>query len=106
MLNLATIVLWLILIFAAIHLFVSISIIDQNRDYGGIFRPETGLAAFNIIISLLGIIAAALALFLKPTSQQQFSKSSLRRVARIESPIVTKHMRCPSVLTKTTFVLS
>jgi uncharacterized membrane protein len=74
MLNYTTSILCLVLSFAVIHLGVSISIIDQNRDYGGIFRPETGLASYNIVISVLGILVGVLGLFFKPTSRQQYSR--------------------------------
>jgi succinate dehydrogenase hydrophobic anchor subunit len=53
----------LILIFALIHLGVSIGIIVRFQDYGDIFRPERGLAAFNIVISVLGIIIGVSGVF-------------------------------------------
>lgn len=76
MLNYTTTTLCLILIFAIIHFGVSISIIDQNRDYGGIFRPETGLASYNVVISILGLLVGVLGVFFKPTSRQQYGRYS------------------------------
>ena len=50
----------LILLFAFIHLGVSIGIIVNDRDYGEIFGPEIGLSAFNIVISVLGMAVGVL----------------------------------------------
>ncbi|UJR30652.1 hypothetical protein I4U23_018176 [Adineta vaga] len=46
----------LILIFAIIHLGVSISIIVKVRNYADIFKPERGLAIFNVVLSIYGIV--------------------------------------------------
>ena len=47
-------------LFAIIHFGVSIGIIVNDRDYGDIFRPEIGLSAFNIVVSLLGMAVGVL----------------------------------------------
>ena len=52
----------LILIFSLIHLGVGIGIIARNRGFGTMFRPEIGLAAYNIVISFLGIIVGTIGL--------------------------------------------
>ncbi|CAF0977524.1 unnamed protein product [Rotaria sordida] len=46
-----------ILIFAIIHLGVSIGIIVRYRKYGDVFRPQIGLSGFNIAISVFGLLA-------------------------------------------------
>lgn len=55
----ATLILALALLLGAILLIVSLSIIDQNRDYDDLYRPELGLAAFNIVISSAALILGA-----------------------------------------------
>lgn len=57
------IIIVLILIFAIIHLGVSIGIIARNHQYKDLFRPEIGLSSFNIVISVLGLAVGALGLF-------------------------------------------
>jgi hypothetical protein len=53
----------LILILAIIDFGVSISILVKFHDYGNIFQPEIGLAAFNIVISIYGMIIGGFGLF-------------------------------------------
>jgi len=53
----------LILILACIHLGVSISIVIKFRNYGDIYRPERGLASFNIVISTYGLLVGGFGLF-------------------------------------------
>ena len=55
----ATLLLAFALLFGAILLIVSLSIIDQNRDYDDLYRPELGLASFNIVISSAALILGA-----------------------------------------------
>lgn len=59
----------LILILAIIHFGVSLSILEKFRHYGNIFHPERGLAGFNLVISILGIIIAGFGLFSVLTSR-------------------------------------
>ena len=65
----------LILIFALIHLGVSIGIIAQNVSHNDMFRPEIGLAAFNIVISFLGILVGTTGLVCVTTHKEVLSKS-------------------------------
>jgi hypothetical protein len=64
----------LILIFAIIHLGVSISILVKFRNYGDVFRPERGLAAFNIVISVYAFIIVVFGLFSVLTDRGNLSK--------------------------------
>lgn len=52
----STLILALVLIFGIILIIISLSIIDQNRGYADLYRPELGLASFNIVISSVAII--------------------------------------------------
>jgi hypothetical protein len=56
------IILSLIVVFSLIHLGVSIGIIDGDRPYEDIFRPEIGLSSYNIVIGFLGITAGSVGL--------------------------------------------
>ena len=71
------IIMSLILIFAIIHFAVGIGIIANNRGYGDMFRPEIGLAAYNIVLSLLGFIVGGVGLFCILTNQYSLGKFSL-----------------------------
>lgn len=51
-----------ILVFALIHLGVSIGIIASYRHYGDIFTPQVGLSSFNLVIALFGFITGLLGL--------------------------------------------
>ncbi len=64
----------LILIVALIHLGVSISILVKFRHFGDVFRPERGLAAFNIVISVYGLIIGGFGLFSVLTDRGNLSK--------------------------------
>ena len=68
------IIIVLILIFAIIHLGVNIGIIAGNRQYKDIFRPEIGLASFNIVISFLGFVVSILGLVCLLTNHRILSK--------------------------------
>lgn len=68
------IIIVLILIFAIIHLGVSIGIIARNRQYKDIFRPEIGLSSFNIVISCLGFVVSILGLVCLLASHRILSK--------------------------------
>lgn len=52
-----------ILIMGIILLGVSASIVGKFRSYDDIFRPEVGLAAFNIVISIFTIVVGGVGLF-------------------------------------------
>ena len=67
----------LILIFALIHLAVSISILGKFGRYGDVFRPERGLAGFNIVISIFGLIISGFGLFSILTDRRNLSKCIL-----------------------------
>ncbi|CAF1205016.1 unnamed protein product [Rotaria sp. Silwood1] len=58
----AIVVMALLLAFSLIHLGVSIGIIAQFRKYGNFFRPQIGLAGFNLVISFFGLAAGGLGL--------------------------------------------
>ena len=51
-----------IIAFSIIHLGVSIGIIVPARQYGDVFRPQVGLASFNLVIFLLAIVTGGLGL--------------------------------------------
>lgn len=53
----------LILILAIIHLGVSSSVVGKFRHYDDVFRPEVGLAAFNIVISIFALLIGGFGLF-------------------------------------------
>ena len=61
-LTVKTLLLLLILAFACIHLGVSIAIIVRNRSLSSIYRPEIGLASYNVFISGLGFLVSAVGL--------------------------------------------
>ena len=63
----------LILIFAIFHLAVGISIIVKVRHYGDVFKPERGIAAFNIVISIYGLIVGGFGLFAQLTGRAALS---------------------------------
>jgi len=64
----------LILIFAIIHLGVSIGIIARFHRYGDIFRPEIGLASFDIVISIYAFLIGGFGLFSVLTNRGNLSK--------------------------------
>jgi hypothetical protein len=64
----------LILIFALIHLGVSIGILVHVRNYGDVYRPEKGLAAFDLVISIYGLIIGGFGLFSVLTDRSILSK--------------------------------
>ena len=64
----------LILIISLILLAVSISIIGRFNRYGNVFRPEVGLAAFNIVVSVYGLFIGGLGLFAVISNQNVFGK--------------------------------
>ncbi len=63
----------LILIFGIIHLGVGISIVAKYRQYGDILQQSVGLASFNIVIGIYGIVAGALGLFAVLTQRPSLS---------------------------------
>ncbi len=64
----------LILILACIHLGVSISILVKFRNTGDIYRPEIGLASFNIVIGTYGLLVGGFGLFSVLTNRGILSK--------------------------------
>lgn len=68
------IIMSLILIFSFIHLGVGIAIISKDRSYGGIFHPEIGLSAANIVISFFGMLVGTIGLFCILTDQKLLGK--------------------------------
>ena len=52
----------LILAFTLIHLGVSIGVIVPQRQYADVFRPQIGLASFNLVICVFGFLAGILGL--------------------------------------------
>lgn len=56
------VVMLLVLVFASIHVGVGAGIIAENRGFRNFFRPEIGLASYNIVISALGFVTAFLGL--------------------------------------------
>ena len=64
----------LIIIFGLIHLAVSISIISNLHRYGDIFRPEIGLASFNIVIGVYALLVGGFGLFAVLTYRDILSK--------------------------------
>ena len=55
-------VMGLLLLFTVIHIAVSIGIIVPDRQYSDIFRPQIGLAAFNLVISIFGLATGVIGL--------------------------------------------
>ena len=53
----------LILIFACIHFGLAVGILAKFAPYGSVFRPERGLAAFNLVISFLALLIGGFGLF-------------------------------------------
>jgi len=70
----AVILMILILMFALIHLGVSIGILVDIRNYGDVYRPEKGLAAFDLVISIYGLIIGGFGLFSVLTYRSILSK--------------------------------
>jgi len=68
------IIMSLILIFSFIHLGVGIAIISKDRSYSGIFHPEIGLAAANIVISFFGILVGTIGLLCILMNQKLLGK--------------------------------
>ena len=64
----------LILMFSVILFAVSISIVARFSGYNDVFHAERGLAAFNIVISIYGILIGALGLFSVITQRRLLSK--------------------------------
>ena len=64
----------LIVIFAIIHLGVSIGILARFQPYGDIFHPERGIAGFNIVISLLGLLVGGVGIFAAASNRGDLCK--------------------------------
>ncbi len=64
----------LILFFALIHLAVSISIIKRFSGYGDVFRPEVGLAGFNLVITIFAFLIVGFGLLSVLTNRGNLSK--------------------------------
>ena len=64
----------LMLIFAIIHFGVGVGIVARFASYQGLFRPERGLAGFNIFISIVGLIVAGFGLLATLTDRRALSK--------------------------------
>jgi hypothetical protein len=58
----ATVIMVAILIFAILHVGVSIGIIVPFRKYGDIFTPQVGLASYNLVVGFVGLITGVLGL--------------------------------------------
>lgn len=70
----------LILAFSVIHLGVGIGIIAPDRPYGDIFRPQIGLASFNLVISIVGFATGVLGMLCVLKNADQLGKCrTLRR---------------------------
>jgi hypothetical protein len=82
----------LIILFAIIHLGVSIGIIIPYRKYGDIFRPEIALSAFNIVISFFGFVAGILGFLTVLFNVERFGK--------VYFNIVDEHLLFFSILAK------
>ena len=76
----------LILAFTLIHLGVSIGIIIPQRQYADVFRPQIGLASFNLVICVFGFVAGILGLISLIMKGEQIGKcnaeASLPRASR------------------------
>lgn len=68
-------ILSLMVMFALIHLGVSIGIIATNKSFGNIFRPETGLASFNIVIAVFGFAVGIAGIICILTNRDGIGKS-------------------------------
>lgn len=64
----------LLIVFGLIHLGVSVSILGRFRDYGNVFRPERGLAGWNIVICILTLATGIVGLFSVMSRRGNFSK--------------------------------
>ena len=69
----------LILAFSAIHLGVGIGIIAPDRSYSDIFRPQIGLASFNLVISILGLATGVLGMLCVLKNADQLGECQLLR---------------------------
>lgn len=58
-----TIVTAIVLILSLTHLGLGIGVLVETVRYGSIFRPESGLAGYNIFIGAFGIIVSGFGLF-------------------------------------------
>jgi hypothetical protein len=89
----------LILAFSVIHLGVGIGIIAPDRQYGDIFRPQVGLASFNLVISFLGFVTGAMGMCCVLKHADQLGKcSALRRDFDRASILLMFRSRCRSYL--------
>ena len=64
-----------ILAFAVIHLGVAIGIIASDRQHQDIFRPQIGLASFNLVISLLAFLTGVLGMICVLKNADRLGKS-------------------------------
>jgi hypothetical protein len=58
-----TIVTAILLILSLTHLGLGIGVLVETVRYGSIFRPESGLAGYNIFIGAFGVIVSSFGLF-------------------------------------------
>ena len=68
----------------------SIGIIVNDRNYGDTFRPEIGLSAFNIVISLLGMAVGVLGFICIFRPQPVLSEFDLTDLGRVREMRVAK----------------
>lgn len=64
----------LILIFGLIHLGVSIGILGRFRNYGNVFRPERGIAGWNLVIAILTLATGIVGVFSVLNNKLTWSK--------------------------------
>lgn len=53
----------LVLIVSLVHLGLGIGVLASFSRYGDVFRPENGLAGYNIFIGVIGIIISSFGIF-------------------------------------------
>ena len=73
----------LILIFAIIHLGVAGGIIGRFNRYGDIFRPEIGLAGFNLAIGVYAFLIGVFGLFAVLTDRGNLSEYAFFRYKQL-----------------------
>ena len=84
-------VMGLIVLFALIHLGVSVGIIVPYRKYGDILRPQIGLSAFNLVICLFGLITGILGIFAVRLKSEQFGKILIGLLCFFNDSVSSNH---------------
>lgn len=82
-----------VLVFSIILLCVSGNMIRTSDNYDRLFRPERGLAGYNVFVSVLGILVGAFALSSSIKSRKALGKSLTHMNTHIPLPFVSLFSR-------------